>query len=65
MDKWTLKGRCKEAEVISKHLKGVQDRLNDIPSFRGKAAFIDRINRVSMEAHNLSWDLKRDLEDLR
>ena len=65
MDKWTLKRRCKEAEIISKHLKGIQDRLNDIPSFRGKAAFIDNVIRVSMEAHNLSRDLKWDLEDLR
>ena len=64
MDKQTLKKRCKEAETASKHIEAILKRLDKVPPFKGKAAFMDRIISARMEAHNLAWDLKRDSEQL-
>ena len=61
MDKETLERRYKEAKIISKHIEGVWDRLNKVPSFNGKADFMDRINRARIEAIVLRDNLNQDL----
>ncbi len=59
--KKALERRYKEAKVISKHIKAIEDRLNKIPSFNGKADFVDRIHRAMTGAIALRDNLKLDL----
>ena len=61
MDKETPERRYKEAKAISKHIKAIEDRLNKIPSFNGKADFVDRIHRAMIGAIALRDNLKLDL----
>lgn len=62
MDKEVLKRRCKDAESVSNRLDRILRGMNRLPDFKGKAALMDRINDAKMEAHNLSWELKRELD---
>lgn len=59
-----LKRRSKQAEALLKRLDRTLSSVMKLPSFKGKANLYDTINVAKMHAHNLSWDFKRDIEDL-
>ncbi len=61
MDKETLKRRVQRAAALLKEIDLVWNSLNEVPSFSGKARFMDKVKRAQTYAHNLHWDLERDL----
>jgi hypothetical protein len=60
MDTPTLKRRKQQAAHLLRSVNGVWDSLDKIPSFTGKARFMDQVKRAQTHAHNLHWDLERD-----
>jgi hypothetical protein len=65
----TPKSRCerrvKQAAGTLKKIEVILARLQKVPSFRGKAGVIDAALAAKTWAHNLHWDLSRDLDELR
>lgn len=61
--KTRLERRADAAEKLEKRLERLFASTDKIPSFKGKAPFMDRINAAKGEAHNLAWELRRDAEE--
>jgi hypothetical protein len=64
MEKSIAKLRTQQAAHLLKALNSVWDSLDKIPSFAGKARFMDKVRRAQVRAHNLHWNLDRDQADL-
>jgi len=64
-EKPRVQRRAASAARLEKLTKGVVDSLAEIPSYTGKARFMDKVIKVQHIAHNLAWDLKRDEEESR
>lgn len=60
MNKATIKKRAQQASALFKLIDHIWDSLDKIPSFTGKARFMDKILNARTQAHNLRWDLDRD-----
>jgi len=61
MDNTTLKRRKQQAGTPLKVRESAfGTSLDKIPSFTGKARFMDQVKRAQTHAHNLHWDLERD-----
>jgi hypothetical protein len=58
-----LKTRSRQAGDLLKRIDKLLSGIMKLPSFKGKAPLYDKINRIRMDAHNLNWDFKRDIED--
>jgi hypothetical protein len=65
MDKATLKRRVHRADGCLKAINAFCKSLNKIPSFTGKARFVDKVLRAKTYAHNPHWDLEHDLAEWR
>ena len=65
MNKAALTRRAKSADQLSKQLNLVFKNLDKIPSFTGKAAFMDKVIKAYHMAGSLSVNLKADLEELK
>lgn len=65
MDKNTVIQRAKQATQLDKALKGIRDDMDKIPSFTGKAKFMDKVIKACTHSHNLAWDLNRDRLDAK
>ena len=63
--KTRLERRVESAARLDKLTKGLFESLNSIPSYTGKARFMDKVIKVKGLAHSLAWDLKRDEEETR
>lgn len=61
MKKSTLKRRSDAANKLYQKIDAIWESLEKIPSFTGKARFMDRVLRARMHAHNLNFNLKADL----
>ncbi len=59
-----LKTRSRQAGDLLKRIDKLLSGITKLPSFKGRASLYDKINRIRMDAHNLNWDFKRDIEDL-
>ena len=57
--------RAASAARLERLTKGLFESLESIPSYSGKARFMDKVVKVKAVAHNLAWDLKRDEEESR
>jgi hypothetical protein len=57
--------RADAAEKLEKKLDRLFSSTEKIPSFSGKAAFMDRIKAAKAEAHSLAWDLRQDAEEAK
>lgn len=55
-----LERRSKLACEIDTALQRIYKTAFGLPSFTGKAAFIDRMKLIQTKAHNLAFDLKAD-----
>jgi hypothetical protein len=60
MNNPTAKKREQQAAALLKAVNNIWDSLDKVPSFTGKARFMDKVNRAKTHAHNLHWDLERD-----
>jgi hypothetical protein len=52
--------RAQEANALFKLIDRIWDSLEKVPSFTGKARFMDKILNARMHAHNLREGLDRD-----
>jgi hypothetical protein len=52
--------RAKEAARIKKLVGNLIPALDKIPSYHGKAGFMDRVFMIHTLAHNLAWNLNAD-----
>ena len=57
--------RADAAEKLEKRLDRLFASTEKIPSFNGKAAFMDKIIAAKGEAHNLAWELRRDAAEMK
>jgi len=62
LSKTHAKRRAAQAAAVLKGIDRIWNHLPKVPSFTGKARFMDMILRVQTRAHNLSWDLERDAD---
>lgn len=60
MNKTIGKRRAQQATALFKVIDRIWDSLDKIPSFTGKARFMDKVLNARTHAHNLRWDLDRD-----
>jgi hypothetical protein len=60
MNKATLKRRQQQAAALLKAINRIWDSLDKIPSFNGKAPFMDKVKRAQILAQNLHWNLDHD-----
>lgn len=58
----SIERRAAQAQALLKSVDRLWARLPNIPSFTGKARFMDAVRRTQTLAHNLAWDLARDVE---
>ena len=63
MTKAQAEKRARDAAALFKLIDNIWDSLDKIPSFTGKARFMDRVLRVRTYAHNLSFDLEQDARE--
>jgi hypothetical protein len=56
------KRRAAAARNLEKRLNTIWSNLAKIPSYTGKAPFMDKVKAAHTRAHNLAWELERDLE---
>lgn len=61
MNRTRLKKREQQAAAVLKAITGIWESFDRVPSFRGKARLADKVKRAQTRAHNLHWDLGRDL----
>lgn len=52
--------RAKEAARIKNLVGNLIPALDKIPSYPGKAGFMDRVFKIHTLAHNLAWNLNAD-----
>ncbi len=55
--------RVSAAEKVNKQAEAVWNALDKIPSFTGKAKFMDRVLELKTHNHNLAWELGIDLSE--
>jgi hypothetical protein len=55
--------RAATAAKLEKLANGLIESLEKIPSYTGKARFMDKVISLQHTAHSLAWDLKRDAEE--
>lgn len=60
-----MQRRTKAAEKIKKALEQLYERSFKLPSFTGKAKFIDSIKRIQTDAHVLADNLRFDQSEER
>lgn len=60
-----LKRRLSAAEKVNKQVQAAMKALQKVPSFKGKAGYMDRILRLHAHTHNLAWELERDFSDAK
>jgi hypothetical protein len=63
--KTRLEQRAESAARLERLTKGLFESLSAIPSYTGKARFMDKVVKVKALAHNLAWDLKQDEAESR
>lgn len=63
MDRDTAQRRKKQAAELLRSVKSIINSLQKIPSYNGKARFMDKVFQAEKYAHNLHWDLARDAEE--
>jgi len=63
MQKSRIKGRARQAAALFKVIDRIWDSLDKVPSFTGKARFMDKVLNARTHAHNLQWDLARDASE--
>jgi len=51
------------AKDIERRFQSIIRDLDKIPSFKGKARFMDKIFAAHTRAYNLAWDLRYDAEE--
>lgn len=61
MTKNQLKKRGQEAAALFKLIDNIWNSLDKIPSFTGKARFMDKVLKARTHAHNLRYGLEEDL----
>lgn len=61
----TLERRAKAAARLSKLLEGITNSLEKIPSYTGKARFMDKVIKVRRNAELLAINLKGDVSALQ
>lgn len=64
-EKPALERRADSAEQIEKLVNGLIESLDKIPSYRGKARFMDKVFKVQTHAHNLAWNLRYDVNEVK
>jgi hypothetical protein len=64
MDRPTVKRRKQQAARLLNSVNAVWNSLEKIPSFTGKARFMDQVKRAQTRAHNLHWNLEHDEKKL-
>ncbi|MDR1191952.1 MAG: hypothetical protein LBK60_09890 [Verrucomicrobiales bacterium] len=62
MDKKFLKCRVREAAYINKKIETALKNLDKIPSYTGKARFMDIIIDAHNHSHALAENLKMDMD---
>ena len=55
--------RAELAEDVERPFQSIIRDLNKIPSFKGKARFVDKVLAAHIRSHNLAWDLRYDSEE--
>jgi hypothetical protein len=60
-----LERRAKDAAALLKSIERIWAKLPKVPSFNGKARFMDTVLSAQKRAHNLAWDLARDVDEIR
>jgi hypothetical protein len=55
--------RAKQARALFRLIDGIWNSFDKVPSFTGKARFMDKVLKARTHAHNLRWDLDRDLSE--
>ena len=55
--------RARAASVLNKKLERIQMDLNNIPKYKGKAAFMDKIISARIHSHNLATNLLLDANE--
>lgn len=55
--------RADTAEKLEKRLDRLWKATDKIPSFKGKAPFMDKVLAARNEAHSLAWDLRLDVNE--
>lgn len=53
----------KAAKDLLNRLDTIWANLAQIPSYTGKARFMDKVLAAKTLAHNLAWNLERDAEE--
>lgn len=64
-EKPRLERRADTAEKLEKLANGLIQSLDKIPSYSGKARFMDKVISLQHTAHSLAWDLRRDAEEVK
>ncbi|BCU78143.1 hypothetical protein [Luteolibacter sp. LG18] len=52
--------RAAAAKKLEQLVKNLIPALEKIPSYRGKAAFMDRVHKIEKHAYSLAWALDYD-----
>lgn len=55
--------RALAAARLEKKIQTLLRGLESIPSYKGKAYFVDQVIAAQRQAHSLAWDLARDKEE--
>ncbi len=63
MSKERLKDRATRAAAVERKLTSILNGLDKIPSYTGKARFMDKVISAKRIIGSLAWDLKRDITD--
>lgn len=63
MSRDRLARRALAAVRLEKKLETLLRGLESIPSYKGKAYFVDQVIAAQRQAHSLAWDLARDREE--
>lgn len=65
MGKPRSKRRADAAIKLERLANGLVKSLERIPSYAGKARFMDKVFKIQREAHSLAFDLRLDEEEER
>jgi hypothetical protein len=60
-----LKELATDARTLFKLIDNLWDAMDKIPSFAGKARFMDKVLKIRTHAHNLRWNLNSEAGTLK
>jgi hypothetical protein len=61
MRKKHLTERARDAAALFRVIDGIWESLDKVPSFTGKARFMDKVLNARTRAHNLRYGLELDV----